>query len=223
MNCAEVNELLPAYVLGALEQDEVEALEAHLVSGNEHDDDLVELRATVFAMDRFADERSVDVVSTSAPARDERKVSQRRWGLSTTWLALPQAWRVALAAVVLLALFGGGWLGGRLTGEQAAQEVTLNVQGSGGQILSLNGETSEDHVTVMMAGLQRLPSDQVYQLWAVRGEEWVRIGTCNTNAEGGWKGDFPFQVQSGERIALTVEPAGGSERPTSEPLLISNS
>ena len=53
MNCEEISELLPAYVLGALDPDEIEAIEAHLRAGHEHDAELVDLRATVFAMDRY--------------------------------------------------------------------------------------------------------------------------------------------------------------------------
>jgi anti-sigma-K factor RskA len=73
-----------------------------------------------------------------------------------------------------------------------------------------------------MAGFTRLPEAQAYQLWAVRDGVWLRIGICNTNEQGGWMGDFQFSVREGEQIALTIEPAEGSEKPTSEPLLASN-
>jgi anti-sigma-K factor RskA len=58
-------------------------------------------------------------------------------------------------------------------------------------------------------------------VWAVRDEGWTSIGTCNTNAEGWWHGDFDFQIRDGEAVALTIEPAGGSETPTGEPVLSS--
>jgi len=76
--------------------------------------------------------------------------------------------------------------------------------------------------SVFMAGFTRLPQAQAYQLWAVRDGVWLRIGICNTNEQGGWMGDFEFSVRAGEQIALTIEPAKGSEKPTSEPLLASN-
>ena len=53
MNCEDIRELLPAYVLGALEHEEHDMVEDHLRLGREHDQELAELRATVFAMDRF--------------------------------------------------------------------------------------------------------------------------------------------------------------------------
>ena len=52
MNCYEVSELLPAYALGALEPDEVKLIEVHLNQGQDHDEELLELRMTLFALDR---------------------------------------------------------------------------------------------------------------------------------------------------------------------------
>ncbi len=57
ITCDEARELLPGYAFDALEDDGREALEAHLGAGREHDAELVELRATVFALDTLADER----------------------------------------------------------------------------------------------------------------------------------------------------------------------
>ena len=53
----------------------------------------------------------------------------------------------------------------------------------------------------------------------MRDGRWLSIGTFNANAAGGWQGDFDFALQSGDEIAVTVESAGGSERPTSDPLM----
>ena len=60
MNCEQARELRPAYALGALEPDETRDVEAHLRAGHEHDEELVELRATVFALDRFADAQALE-------------------------------------------------------------------------------------------------------------------------------------------------------------------
>jgi anti-sigma-K factor RskA len=213
MNCSETRELLPAYVLGALEDDEIAEVEAHLRAGHEHDDELVELRATVFALDRFADAQSLE---EPASRPDSAAGTRRARPFNVSW-----AWRYAVAAAAAIAIFAAGWLVAG-SGSGGGQDVSLALRGSGGQTVSLAGNTSQDHVAVAMAGFDALPSDSVYQFWAIRGDTWVRIGVCHPDASGGWTGEFPFKVQSGERIAVTVERAGGSATPTSAPVLISS-
>jgi anti-sigma-K factor RskA len=221
MNCNEVRELLPAYVLGALDGDEVEVVEAHLRAGHEHDDELLRLRTTVFALDRFADERSLEAPQAVRQPRlawPRGLMARKLNGLN---FASPR--RMAVAAAVALAIVGLGWMLAGQTGGSDAWYFSLALQGPRGEMMALTGTTSQASVSVVMAGLERLPPDRVYQIWAIRDGTWLKVGACNTNQEGGWKGEFPFKIRSGERIALTVEPAEGSNFPTSVPVLISSS
>jgi anti-sigma-K factor RskA len=208
MNCDDVRELLPAYALGALDADEAPGVEAHLRECREHDAELAELRATVFALDRYADEADLGV-SDRAPGGGGLAVVGRL-----------RQWQMAIAAVLLILVFGAGWLASDLAGNET-RDVTIAIQGGSGERLTLQ-DSGRESVTVSMAGFTRLPEAQAYQLWAVRDGVWLRIGICNTNEQGGWMGDFQFSVREGEQIALTIEPAEGSEKPTSEPLLASN-
>jgi anti-sigma-K factor RskA len=206
MNCEEVRELLPAYVLGALDADELEVVEAHLREGREHDEELVELRATVFALDSLGDEPGL------APARP-------RLESSLAARTRPALWQVGAAAVLLLAVFGAGWLAADLVATGSSEEVSIFLQGSEGQIVDFQWSDAADSVTVTMAGFERLTDGRAYQLWAIRDGAWLRIGVCNMDDQGGWKGDFDFTIRSGEQVALTIEPEGGSTVPTSPPIL----
>ena len=49
MTCEEIQDLLPGYVLDALDAHEMEQVDAHLATCREHDEDLVDLRATGMA------------------------------------------------------------------------------------------------------------------------------------------------------------------------------
>jgi anti-sigma-K factor RskA len=223
MNCEKVRELLPAYVMSALDRDELNEVEAHLSAGHEHDDELVELRATVFALDLYADVRSLERSEAAERPRESREAAPtRRTGL-LGWILSGPVPRMAAAAAVVLAVFASGWLVAGVTQNGSEHEVSLVIQGPAGQAVALNGASSEDRVAVTMSGFEALGSDRVYQIWAIRDGQWIPIGVCRPSAEGVWHGEFPFGVRADERIALTVEPTGGSETPTSDPLLISNS
>jgi anti-sigma-K factor RskA len=217
-----MRELLPAYVLGALEPDEVREVETHLRSGREHDDELVELRATLLALDRYADESSVQ--TQRSPERRPAFSIGRVFGggLFGQAAALP-ARRVAATAAVAFALFAAGWFFGGVGQGGTQHDVSFALHGSSGQSVSLRGETSQERVNMTMSGFDRLTDGRVYQLWAIRDGVWEQIGLCNPDEQGHWSGDFPFAIRRDDGIALTIEPAGGSSSPTSDPLLIAQS
>jgi anti-sigma-K factor RskA len=220
MNCEDIRELLPAYVLGALDSEEVAAVELHLREGREHDQELVELRATVFALDRFVGDSvpsgalagRVAGLTASRPARPAFVRRPVAWPFR-----LPASAAVA-AAIVLLMVFAAGWFSARTFSDSPRQDISFLLQGANGEVLGLTGRQGEQGVTVTMVGLSRL-SGQSYQVWAIRDGHWRSIGVCNTSPQGSWVGVFPYTPQPGEAIALTVEPAGGSPAPTVEPLL----
>ena len=70
-----------------------------------------------------------------------------------------------------------------------------------------------------MDGITAQPEGRLYQMWAIHDGKWVSLGACNTNTRGWWKGDFEFTLQRGEEVALTVEPAGGSPKPSTPAIL----
>ena len=146
-----------------------------------------------------------------AAAPPAAMLTSRRTGGGRRW---PLA---AAAAAVVVVVFAAGWLAGIRIGAEA--RYSYLVQAPGGAVLQFSGVAGDDAVTVWMAGLDRLPADQRYQLWAIRDGRWLTIGVCNTNAEGRWRGDFAFSLVSEEEIALTIEPKPGSEHPTAEPVI----
>ena len=220
MNCKEIRELLPAYVLGALDGGDAADVETHLRTGREHDDELVELRATVFALDRYGDVRSLEAPPALQPSRAPA-LARASSALRSIW-SVP-LWRAASVAAAAFAIFAAGWLISGVSGNGSHEEVYATIKAPGGQSVALSADASEQRVEVTMSGFAALPPDQVYQLWAIRDDTWLRIGVCTANASGGWTGEFPFKLRPGDAIAMTVEPTGGSDSPTTEPLLISRS
>jgi len=65
-----------------------------------------------------------------------------------------------------------------------------------------------------VTGLPALPSDRTYQLWAIAGEQPRSLGVL-PEASAGEQQIVAAQTQAGENVvAITAEPAGGSEQPT---------
>ncbi len=63
--------------------------------------------------------------------------------------------------------------------------------------------------------LPRLGGQQVYQIWAVHGGAMTSAGVL-TNVTAGKSMSMPAP---GTEVAITIEPAGGSERPTTKPIV----
>ncbi|MFN8585766.1 MAG: anti-sigma factor [Dehalococcoidia bacterium] len=222
MTCDELLEVLPAYALGVLEPEEQAAAEAHLAECGEHDSELVELRATSLALDLLReDEPAPESLRARVAAIPAGHGAPRRVGASRHW------WLAAAAVVALLAVFAAGWGthavldgGGGTSGVPAsAVQYAYALQGANGEFVSFTGVEGASTVTVKMAGLSRLPSGQIYRLWAIRDGQWVKIGQCNTNAQGGWLGDFAFALNSGEALAVTVESTSADPQAPGAPIL----
>ncbi|MEX2228954.1 MAG: anti-sigma factor [Dehalococcoidia bacterium] len=215
MTHEEIRDLLPGYALGALDGDEIAAVDDHLRDCREHDQELVELRATVLALGTLADEREPSAAFAAGLARlaerGEAAAPRGRRGRRDWWRP------AAAAAAIVVVVFAAGWLAGVRLGAEA--RYSYLVQAPGGAVLQFSGISGADTVTVWMDGFDRLPAEQRYQLWAIREGRWLTIGVCNTSADGRWRGDFVFTLATDEEIALTVEPAPGSDRPTADPVL----
>ena len=217
MNCEAVDELLAAYALDAVDDDERAAIEAHLATCDRHED-AGELLATAGALALLADEREPSLalgprlLASSQPDPGERRTGR----------VLPFRWVGAAAAAVLLlaAGFGAGALlsGGLSRGEESLVQVVV----TDGALVRAEATPGEAPVKVTLSGLRRRPDGEGYQVWVVRDDVWVSVGICNTNENGWWQGDFDFALEGDDLLAVTVEPAGGSPRPSGEIVLIAS-
>lgn len=132
------------------------------------------------------------------------------------WLRYGLAAAVGAIAVGLVTLVVALSTSGDTSGDEAGRETFVLVYRGGGAYLRAERTAGEPEVVLVLAGLDRLPAEQTYQLWVIRDERWLRLGTANTNEEGHWEGRAEFLFEDDDQIALTIEPAGGSERPTAE-------
>jgi len=256
MNCAEVEELLSGYVLDALEPHEMDDIDEHLATCREHDDEIVDLRATGMALALLEESQPsahlrdrvravTGPVPVPLPLRGAESADPDPFDLDAGLdgglddgldarlgaIAPPPAvrrmnrggawWFMGAAAAIALVMFAAGWYTGMQTtpNPTALIRYSYEMRGPQGEIVRFAGIEGSERVTVTMDGLQAQPDGHQYQVWAIRDGKWISLGHCNTNTRGWWKGDFEFTLRSGEEVAVTIEPTGGSPKPSAPAIL----
>lgn len=156
--------------------------------------------------------------AASGPGRDRgRRPGRTRLVLTALVLVLAVALPSTLA-----------WQQGRRAAEAEARtdRITALLAAPGARIATGTLTTGGDAVAVVTAdaglvtvtGATDPGADRVYQLWVMRDGEPLAGPTADVTA-GGLQISTD-QFRTGDALALTVEPAGGSEQPTSEPVVV---
>lgn len=152
------------------------------------------------------------------------------------------AWRWLLEAVAVMALVGVvGWdvvlqgqldgarrqaalLGSALAAAAQAGSVTATLQGTGpaagasGFVVAGTGGTNY----MVISGLPDAGAGRTYQAWYLKGQTAVSAGTFTLGADGVTVVGMSSTAGPVTAVALTIEPAGGSVQPTSQPIALAN-
>jgi len=94
---------------------------------------------------------------------------------------------------------------------QAARDIT---SGGEGTII-----VSGDQAIFQATDVKALPSDRTYQLWIINAKGARSVGVLGRGDSGNIL-QFVEGVKNTDQIGLTVEPAGGSDQPTTKPVLV---
>jgi len=214
-----------AYVLGALEPDELDAFRMHLegcaacreeVATLQHVADALpasappltpppDLRRRVF--DAVRDERKGEF--SSAPARERAPRPRRRaqFGRSTTFGgALAAAAAAAAAAVVLTS---GGTTPSRV--------INASVRGTGSAELILNGGRGE----LVVNHFPPPGRGRIYQVWLERGHRAPAPTHTlfGVTTHGAGQVGVAGNLHGVSAVLVTSEPLGGSPHPTRTPVI----
>ncbi|MBU7600607.1 anti-sigma factor [Streptomyces sp. P38-E01] len=245
MSSADLHTLTGAYAVHALSEEERAAFERHLAACRPCAEEISELSATAARLgqavsDTPPPEMRQRVLDQIATVRQEPpKVSARgrggRAGGARTARALP---RMVLAACLAgVAAFGGiaVWQyqqaeDARQRAEQAQQRSTdisalltapdASVETSelpGGATGTVVVSRERNQAAFLASDMPTPPRGKVYQLWFNDGGTMRSAGLMDAQSAR------PATVMAGDLdrasgMGITVEPAGGSDRPTSEPL-----
>lgn len=81
--------------------------------------------------------------------------------------------------------------------------------------------SARDHEGVITtAGMPALPGSRVYQLWVMSGSGARSAGLMRAGGSVATAPVLASGVQPGDRLGITIEPAGGSSQPTSAPVAL---
>ncbi len=235
-----------AYVVGALTASEAQDFERHLIECSACAEEVMDaraiasalsttvavkpparLRASVLASITHTPQEQIATV-TALPRSETAAVDRSsRRSRATSLLA---------AAAVVAAVGFGGWavqLGQDATDSQQAADVALSqrakltslltaadVQTVSGRFISSDDPgavvmSEERQMAVLVAtGLPKLPEGKVYEAWTVKGDPApAGIFTSDESDTVVELSDAAFDADS---IAVTIEPAGGSPKPTGD-------
>lgn len=133
------------------------------------------------------------------------------------------------AAVVLIAagvVFGLNWPGPNGWGAQqqlaqlasAADSQSETIEVAGGGEVTLVWSEEHGRSAVRTNDLPDVGDGRTYELWYIDDSGATPAGTFDASGEGGAWRILEGEFAPGVVVGITVEPAGGSEQPTTEPI-----
>ena len=138
---------------------------------------------------------------------------------------------LAVAAAVVILLVGVTVVGNRTTGpDEVAQVVespgvvSYRMEGGNGAVADIHLTSDVSKAAVVATGLPALDASKTYELWFIAEENGRRVphraAVFSPDADGNARAAFTPPVRSMEAMAVTVEPAGGTDAPTTEPAMV---
>ncbi len=184
-----------------------------------------DLAGTHVAGTDLAGTQVAGALATTTPGRAEKRAQVR-------WFSRPVAVLTAAAAAVLL-FFGGTFVGTQmsdkpvvdagaqslatLTGAADLQRASTTIDGGGEATLVWSLEQRKS--AILVSDLPQLPAGKTYQLWYIGEGGAIPAGTFETtSAATSWR-VLDGQMSQGDAVGVTVEPAGGSKQPTTQPIV----
>jgi len=228
MNCETASELAAAYALGALEPAEARAFEEHVTGCPRHDEELAAHRRVTGGLARAADPiappaglrgRILAAAEAERPAPTRtrapiefpvERARERGPRFSISWAVAAAFGVIALG----LAVWNVSLRSDDDGGPEGPTEYAFAGTGGAGEVIRVPGSNL---VVVELRDLQNLAADQDYQVWAIAGGEPQSLGVLRVqDGTAILAGEATGSI---EAVAVTIEPAGGSPLPTSDPIL----
>jgi anti-sigma-K factor RskA len=126
------------------------------------------------------------------------------------------AWLLPVAAMIVALLVGGGLFQQQIVAQQMVPVATLDNRANRGRADLLVRQSTGEGV-IQLNGFDDLNDGRVYQAWVIRpGSQPLATGAST-------RGDTTLTLDGdvrGTRVAVTLEPGPGAERPSVMPFVI---
>ena len=215
---------LAAYAVGALPPPEVAALEQHLAECEACRARLRWLEPAVDLLPASVEQR------TPPPALRERLMATVRAeadepagnlprGRESRWERLPRfALRPAIGFAAAVLLVGGAFAGYALRGNPEDESTLIEVRAASPDLASATLERQDGSATLHVDELPGIRRDEVYEVWVQRAGVMEPASTFVPRDDGTAEAAVG-PLEGAEGVFVTREPRGGSERPTTAPVL----
>jgi anti-sigma-K factor RskA len=173
---------------------------------------------------------AVAVTRQLPPAADRQRRGRPAFG---------QAWiprlavAVAVACLAVAVALGAVWLSTRreldraraqnqaIAAVLAAPDARIVTQATAvGGTATVVVSRAEQKMIFTTAGLPRLPAAKVYELWLIGPPQIRKAGLLAAPSAGKTPPLLASGLVAGDKVGVTVEPAGGTSKPTTTPILL---
>jgi anti-sigma-K factor RskA len=130
------------------------------------------------------------------------------------------SWYIPAAAAAVIVIAAGVWWS-KNHAPQPSWAAACVPHAAGCHASGVITAAGRDRMHMQINGLAALPAGKQYQAWVIPpGGVPKSEPVFSPDASGSGSVDIPSAPIKGAVVAVTVEPAGGSQRPTSKPFLV---
>jgi anti-sigma-K factor RskA len=206
-------DLVAAYAIGAVDATtgECVAVRAHIAQCAICREEFKIARAATAAI-------GLSAAETPPPALRERILASLPAKTVPISRAQRRPWFIPAVAAAAIIIAAGVWW----SSHRAAQQswAALCVPGAANCHASGTVTVAGDKLRMQINGLAALPAGKQYQAWVIPpGGAPKPEPVFSADERGGGSVEIPEAPIKGSIVAITVEPAGGSQKPTSKPFL----
>ncbi len=220
-----------AYVLGALEQHELELYRAHLATCAQCRSEVAELQSVVDELPTTVSPTAAppelrnrilatvraeaELLDAAGPEADQPTRPKRRWRPRSDFalgISAAAAAGVAALVAVLIAVGSSG---------HATVTVTRGTTAGVARTAQASLRQSNGRAELVVSHMPQPAVNRIYEVWLSHGPNDAQPTNALFSVTGTGSGsvDVPNSLHGVKEVMVTSEPAGGSLHPTTQPLI----